>query len=120
MFCGVKARGAWQGVGVAGRWAGKGGAGGGITAFPLAQALVFFPQKSHFSVSRGLGETFLEVLQSSQPAAPEQTRAQKPLHTEKTHPEGTFFPPKSLEFLAGGRKGCPRHRCAGNGAADAG
>lgn len=91
----MKARGAWQGAGEAGRWAGEGGAGEGITAtLPLGEAFVFFPPKSYFSVSHGLGETFLEVLQSSQAAAPEQTRAQKTQHTEKTHPEGTFSPQK--------------------------
>ena len=70
----MKARGARQGAGEAGRQAGTGGAGEGTTVtLPLAQALAFFPRKRYFSVSHGLGETFLEVRQSSQPAAPEQT-----------------------------------------------
>lgn len=63
LFCRVKARGAWQAAGDAGRWAEKARAAANITAtVPLAQALVFFPQKSYFPVSHGLDETFLEVL----------------------------------------------------------
>lgn len=73
-FCRVKARGVQLGAGGAGRQAGTAGAGEGTTiTLPLAQALTFFPRKSYFSVSHGLGETFLEVRQSNQPAAPEQT-----------------------------------------------
>lgn len=66
----------WQGEGQrspAG-WAGTGGAGADTAVtLPLAQALAFLPRKRRFSVSHRFAETFLEVRQSSQPAAPEET-----------------------------------------------
>lgn len=58
-------------------------------AFPSPRCLRFFPRKRCFSVSHGLGETFLEVRQWSQP---QQTRTQQPQHALKP-PRRARFPP---------------------------
>lgn len=80
----------------------------------------FFPCKCSFSVSRGLGETFLEVRWSGLPAAPEQTRVSPEAAAaacRESPPGGQVFTPKALMFsgwtLQGGRKRGPAHRCAG-------